>query len=114
MSERQTRNVSFTKHHDEFVDGLVATGRYKTASEVVRDGLRLLEESNHRRLLEKWIYDSLSEEEDEQLPQALKDRAKAYFQGLVDEAMADVENGRMSSGPEAMKRLRDQLETRPG
>ncbi|MHC5063330.1 MAG: type II toxin-antitoxin system ParD family antitoxin [Planctomycetota bacterium] len=114
MSERQTRNVSFTKHHDEFVDGLVATGRYKTASEVVRDGLRLLEEANHRRLLEKWIYGGLGKEEEDQLPRELKDRAKAYFQGLVDEAMADVKDGRVSCGSEAMQRLRDEFENRSG
>ena len=38
-----TKNVNLTEHYSEFVDQLVASGRYKNASEVVRDGLRLLE-----------------------------------------------------------------------
>ena len=38
-----TKNVNLTEHYSEFVDQLVASGRYKNASEVFRDGLRLLE-----------------------------------------------------------------------
>ena len=38
-----TKNVNLTEHYSEFVDHLVASGRYKNASEVFRDGLRLLE-----------------------------------------------------------------------
>jgi antitoxin ParD1/3/4 len=40
-----TKNVNLTDHYSEFVDQLVATGRYKNASEVFRAGLRLLEQS---------------------------------------------------------------------
>ena len=36
-------NVSIGKHWEEFVDGLVRSGRYGSASEVVRDGLRRVE-----------------------------------------------------------------------
>ncbi len=38
-----TRNVVLTDHQTEFVDRLVSTGRYQNASEVLRDGLRLVE-----------------------------------------------------------------------
>jgi antitoxin ParD1/3/4 len=38
-----TRNISLTKHFDEFVDETVREGSYQNASEVVRDALRLLE-----------------------------------------------------------------------
>jgi antitoxin ParD1/3/4 len=38
-----TRNVVLTAHHEEFIEGLVKKGRYQNASEVLRDGLRLVE-----------------------------------------------------------------------
>ncbi|MFZ3006855.1 MAG: type II toxin-antitoxin system ParD family antitoxin [Phenylobacterium sp.] len=38
------RNVNLTGHLGAFVDANVASGRYQNASEVVRDGLRLLEQ----------------------------------------------------------------------
>lgn len=37
------RNVSLTSHLEAFIDRSVSSGRYQNASEVVRDGLRLLE-----------------------------------------------------------------------
>ena len=39
-----TRNVVLTKHQQSLIDGLVASGRYQNASEVLRDGLRLVEQ----------------------------------------------------------------------
>ena len=36
-------NVSLTDKLEELVNGLVEKGRYRSASEVVREGLRLLE-----------------------------------------------------------------------
>lgn len=38
-----TRNVVLTAHQTVFVERLVASGRYQNASEVLRDGLRLVE-----------------------------------------------------------------------
>lgn len=38
-----TRNVVLGQHQHEFVDALVRSGRYQNASEVLREGLRLLE-----------------------------------------------------------------------
>ena len=38
-----TRNVVLTDYQTEFVEKLVASGRYQNASEVLRDGLRLVE-----------------------------------------------------------------------
>ncbi len=45
-------NVSLTRQLEKYVNRKVATGRYQTASEVVRDALRLLEEQDRRRLEE--------------------------------------------------------------
>jgi antitoxin ParD1/3/4 len=39
-----TRNVNLTDHFDRLVEDLVAPGKYKNASEVMRAGLRLLEQ----------------------------------------------------------------------
>jgi antitoxin ParD1/3/4 len=39
-----TRNVVLTEAQDALVERLVAAGRYQNASEVLRSGLRLLEE----------------------------------------------------------------------
>lgn len=39
-----TRNVNLTDHYDRFVEEQVASGQFKNASEVMRAGLRLLEQ----------------------------------------------------------------------
>lgn len=39
-----TRNVVLTEHQQEFIETLVETGRYQNASEVLREGLRLVEQ----------------------------------------------------------------------
>ncbi len=44
-----TRNVVLTEQQEIFVGQLVETGRYQNASEVLRDGLRLLEDRVKRR-----------------------------------------------------------------
>ncbi|REG61534.1 antitoxin ParD1/3/4 [Paraburkholderia sp. BL6669N2] len=43
MSSKYALSVSLTEHLCHFVDTQVASGRYRTASEVVREALRLLE-----------------------------------------------------------------------
>ena len=51
-----TRNINLTEHLDRFVETGVRTGRYGNASEVVREGLRLLEQreqEDHAKL--EWL-----------------------------------------------------------
>ncbi|CAA7615695.1 MAG: hypothetical protein FD176_3513 [Rhodospirillaceae bacterium] len=38
-----TRNVVLTDHQSDLIERLVASGRYQNASEVLREGLRLIE-----------------------------------------------------------------------
>ena len=45
----KTRNVSLTPEIEAFIAGRVASGRFRSASEVVRAALRLLEEDERRR-----------------------------------------------------------------
>ena len=47
-----TRNVVLTDKQEIFVGELVSAGRYQNASEVLREGLRLLEDQIHRRQAE--------------------------------------------------------------
>ncbi|HME22536.1 MAG TPA: type II toxin-antitoxin system ParD family antitoxin [Acetobacteraceae bacterium] len=46
-----TRNISLTDRLDRFVETNVSTGRYKNASEVVRDALRLLQQRHQEDML---------------------------------------------------------------
>jgi antitoxin ParD1/3/4 len=42
-------SYSIGKHFEELIEGLLESGRYSTASEVMREGLRLVEEREERR-----------------------------------------------------------------
>lgn len=69
-----TRNVVLTDHQAQFVEQLVLAGRYQNASEVLREGLRLVE----RR-----------ESEDEMRLAALRDASRL--------GMADIDSGNFLS-----------------
>jgi len=66
-----TRNIVLTDHQEHLVGSLVKAGRYQNASEVLREGLRLVEEK------------------EVQLQQKLLTLRNALAEGL-----ADVENSR--------------------
>ena len=42
-------SYSIGKHFEGFIESLIESGRYSTASEVMRDGLRMIEEREERR-----------------------------------------------------------------
>jgi antitoxin ParD1/3/4 len=44
-----TRNIALTAHFDQFVQEKVDSGRFQSASEVVREGLRLMEQAEIER-----------------------------------------------------------------
>lgn len=53
-------SVSLGNYFESFVDGKINEGRYKNASEVIRAGLRLLEEEENKiQALKKAIQDGL-------------------------------------------------------
>ena len=39
-----TRNVVLTEHQEKIIETLIGSGRYQNASEVLREGLRLVEQ----------------------------------------------------------------------
>lgn len=78
-----TRNVVLTDHQADLVEKLVSTGRYQNASEVLREGLRLIEDR---------------EAQDNARLHALREAARI--------GMADVDAGRFRSfeSPVALSR----------
>lgn len=44
LPSKYTKNVVLTAYHVDFLERLVKSGRYQNASEVMRDGLRALED----------------------------------------------------------------------
>ncbi len=71
-------NVSLTPELEKFVEETVASGRFRSASEVVRNSLRMMEEE------ERW---------------------KAYARAKIAKGMEDVEAGRTISGEDFRREL---------
>ncbi|HET9067754.1 MAG TPA: type II toxin-antitoxin system ParD family antitoxin [Amaricoccus sp.] len=49
MATSRNPSIALSEQHRQLIDGLVASGRYQGVSEVVREGLRLLEDQEERR-----------------------------------------------------------------
>ena len=57
-----TRNVNLTDHLDRFIEARVNSGRFSNASEVVREGLRLLEQRDQEdKARLKWLRAAVKE-----------------------------------------------------
>jgi antitoxin ParD1/3/4 len=82
-----TRNVVLTDHQTELIDRLVASGRYQNASEVMREGVRLVEDR---------------EKEDQARLKALRDAARLGLEDVKERRFRDF--GSMSD-------LREHLNT---
>lgn len=91
-----TRNVVLTEHHEDVIDRLVKSGRYQNASEVMREGLRLIE----RR-----------EAAEASKLEALQNAARLGFADLEEGRFTDIaddelENAITALGREAEARVR--------
>lgn len=80
-------NVSLTPELEDFVHGKVSTGRYTSASEVVREALRLLEEHETARA-----------------------RQLTEFRTEVDRRLASLDRGKGIDGESAFDRIREKSE----
>ncbi len=112
MSDRQTINVSVPPALEQFIRAQVDAGRFRTASEVVREGLRLLQEAEQRRLLEKWLTQGLTKSEEGELPNGVLDRARAAIRASIDAGLAEARAGQTVDGEEALARLRKKIKAR--
>ena len=77
-----TMNVSLTDELERFVDGKVESGLYNNASEVVREGLRLLKEH---------------------------DEFRARVRESIERGWAQAQAGDLLDGPKAMGDARQRL-----
>lgn len=81
MSNVQKRTFSLPAEHSTFIDSLVESGAYASSSEVVRAGLRALQERD--AVVERWLR--------EQAATALEDWKSGKTKTIsADEAFADV------------------------
>lgn len=64
-----TRNIKLTERYDEFVTEQVSSGRYRSASEVMRAGLRLLEQQTQEQQQRLAMLKKLASEGFDQLDQ---------------------------------------------
>ena len=58
MSVIEKRTISLPSEHATFIDAKVASGAYASASEVVRAGLRALQERDEA--VERWLRDEVA------------------------------------------------------
>jgi antitoxin ParD1/3/4 len=93
-------SYSIGKHFEEFIASLIASGRYSTASEIIRDGLRIIEEREQRREAKlEWLRAAIQEGLDsgparEVDPKTLAAEVKARGrQRLAAERLAAEKNG---------------------
>ncbi|HYE60570.1 MAG TPA: type II toxin-antitoxin system ParD family antitoxin [Phycisphaerales bacterium] len=112
MPQRETMNVSLPPAQEQFVRDQVASGRYQTASEVVREGLRLLEREEWKRLIEKELSGGLTDEERARVPDHVWDKLRAHFDEILKRADDDAAAGRLHDGEELMARLRQRVQSK--
>lgn len=86
---RRTLNVSLTAELEALIAQRVESGRYLSASEVVREGLRLLEERDR-----------------------LRDEALAGVRRKIAEGLASLERGERLDGEALLAELERRLESR--
>jgi antitoxin ParD1/3/4 len=95
-----TRNVNLTEHFDRFIETGVTSGRFSNASEVVREGLRLLEQREQEdRAKIEWLRAAAKEGFDsidrgEGIEFETMDDFEVYVHQIGQEVSAEVAAGR--------------------
>lgn len=110
MPAKNGRNVALTDEQNALVERLVKSGRYASASEVVRDGLRLLQRDEEARLLDKWLVEGLTAEEEASIPPDVLKRARETIRAKVREGLDAIDRGDFVDGHEFFARWKARLE----
>lgn len=110
MPANNARNISLTREQDALIERLVDSGRYASASEVVRDGLRLLEQAEQARLLDKWLVEGLTAREQASLPTGVLERAREMIRAQIREGLEDARRGDFVDGEEFFARWKERLQ----
>jgi antitoxin ParD1/3/4 len=109
MPAKNGRNVSLTAQQDKFIDKMLSSGRYGSASEVVREALRLLEQEDRRRLLEKFLLEDLTGDEQARLAAELLRKARIDIRAKIQEGLGSLDRGDVVDGAEIFNRWRKRI-----
>ena len=85
MANRENISVSFTPQQAKFLAACVASGRYQSTSEVVRDAIRLLEDHQERRQAEVERARALIQEGADQLDRGEVVEGETFFREWDEE-----------------------------
>lgn len=110
MPAKYGRNVALTDEQHALVERLVKSGRYASASEVVRDGLRRLQRDEEARLLDKWLVEGLTPEEEASIPGGVLDRARETIRAKVREGLDEARRGEFVNGEMFLAQCKARLE----
>jgi antitoxin ParD1/3/4 len=91
--EMPTRNISLTPEQDAFVEEVVRKGEYRSASEAMRDALRVLqqrrsEEAEKLKVLQKLVKEGIDDLEAGRFREVADSELEGYFEELMSLAAA--------------------------
>ena len=90
-----TLNVDLTEHFDRFIETGIAAGRFSNASEVVREGLRLLEQREQEDKAKiEWLRAAAKEGFDQlDRGQGIEFKSMDDFDTYIDQIAKEVSAG---------------------
>lgn len=110
MPAKNGRNVALTDEQDALVERLLKSGRYASASEVIRDGLRLLQRDEESRLLDKWLVEGLTPEEEASIPAGVLEHARETIRAKVREGLDEARRGEFVDGEKFFAAWKSRIE----
>lgn len=110
MPAKDALNVSLTPELADFVEEQVRGGQYRSASEVVRAALRLLERDERDRLFQKWLLEGeLTADEAVRLPDDVRERMRRALRWRIEDGLESLRRGEGVPGEEVLARWERRL-----